>query len=110
MTEIKITGNVAIDTATAKIALAIGKWYPSGSKTFIYHEAERLRDAIMEGTREIDADMWERTDRPSVVVDHDGDEWKRNDEGLYECPGLAARSLGTVRHQFGPLYRPELES
>lgn len=52
---INVTGNRAIDQATAEFAVAIA--WRNGEKPdqFYYDEAMRLRDEIMKGTRELDA-------------------------------------------------------
>lgn len=63
MAQIKVTGNSDIDQATAEIAVALRDAYlnPATDQHY-YDEAERLRDAIMEGTRELDARPVDPTD------------------------------------------------
>lgn len=53
---INTTGNADIDTATAEIAVALRNACPvMDSDQRFYDEAMALRDAIMRGTRELDA-------------------------------------------------------
>lgn len=60
MAQITTTGNSDIDTATAEIAVALrdadlGTVHGPLPEQHFYDEAMRLRDAIMAGTRELDA-------------------------------------------------------
>lgn len=55
MAEINVTGNADIDSATAVIALALRGDNPGKPEQFYYDEAVSLRDAIMGGTRDLDA-------------------------------------------------------
>lgn len=71
MAEISTTGHEGIDGATADISLALGDRYPEMSVEAIYRRAERLRDAIMAGTRELDTEDTGRYDREAM------DEFKR---------------------------------
>ena len=48
------TGNASVDDATAEIALALRDGDPRKRDQHYYDEAMRLRDAIMQGTRELD--------------------------------------------------------
>lgn len=52
---IKVTGNELIDTATAEIAVALRDAVPGGRDGAYYEAAEIVRDAIMAGTRQLDA-------------------------------------------------------
>ena len=55
MAQINTTGNADIDEATAEIAVALRNACPvTCGEQDHYHEAMRLRDAIMKGTRELD--------------------------------------------------------
>lgn len=51
---IRITRNRLVDSATAEIAVALRDASPGHADAYYYQEAERLRDDIMLGTREID--------------------------------------------------------
>ena len=53
MAQIKVTGNAGIDQATAEIAVALRAEHPGSNDEYCYRQAERLRDAIMEGAREL---------------------------------------------------------
>jgi len=55
MAQINTTGNDDIDMATAEIAVALSAEHPGSNNSYCYRLAERLRDAIMKGTRELDA-------------------------------------------------------
>ena len=56
MAHINTTGNGDIDEATAEIALALRDAHPTWNAQACYSRAERLRDAIMAGTRQLDID------------------------------------------------------
>ena len=56
MAQINTTGNDDIDTATAEIAVALRAEHPGSNDSYCYRQAERLRDAIMAGTRQLDID------------------------------------------------------
>jgi hypothetical protein len=51
---ISTTGNAAVDSAAAEIAVALRDASPGRRDQHYYDEATRLRDAIMAGTRELD--------------------------------------------------------
>jgi len=62
MAQIKVTGNHSIDNATSELAIALHHALAGSGHgdQFVYDEAMRLRDAIMAGTRELDAPQPER--------------------------------------------------
>lgn len=101
MAHITTTGNSDVDGATSEIASALRHASPvDHGDQYFYDEAMRLRDAIMNGTREL-----HRAGRPEVVTDRDGDVWTRQeDTGLYISPNMPhAYSLDMLEHVYGPL-------
>lgn len=54
MAQIKVTGNHDIDNATSEIAKALRARHPGSNDEYCYRQAERLRNAIMAGTRNLD--------------------------------------------------------
>ena len=73
---IDLTFNSQIDQASHSIACAVSKANPGWSDASCWHEAVRLRDAIMAGTRELDApepplDNWMVGDRERILADAD---------------------------------------
>jgi hypothetical protein len=50
---INTTGNSRIDDAAAEIAIALRRASPGSPDQAYYHEAMRLRDAVMTGTRQL---------------------------------------------------------
>lgn len=76
MAHINTTGNADIDGATSEIASALRHASPVDyGDQYFYDEAMRLRDAIMAGTRELDAEPpsenWMAGDREAVLADAD---------------------------------------
>ena len=79
MASIEVTGNTSIDRATTEVAQQIAMAHKGLDEAEVYAWATRLRDAIMAGTRDMDAPL------PPL------DDFKVSNGGA--LPGLVARAL-----------------
>jgi hypothetical protein len=98
---IDTTGNEEIDSATAEIALALRDARPGKCEQTYYDDAQRLRDAIMAGTRSMAAKA-----PAGLVVE------KRNASGwrvYHQASGLPVSSTAYLRlKKFAVQFRDEL--